>query len=179
MKWPLILFFHGSGERGRDGKKQCHLGLGPAILKNPEHFPCLVLMPQESEDKEIPWEKALDQTLEEYSIDSSRIYLTGISVGGTAVWIGADRHPDWFAALMPICGRSHPDGISHYLDKPVWILHGAEDKITPVEESRLMYRLISESGGDVRLTEFPSTGHVCWDKVYQDEAVISWLLGCR
>jgi predicted peptidase len=178
-KWPLILFFHGSGERGLDGKKPCKVGLGLSVLNNPSYFPCLVLMPQESEDLENPWEPALEQTLEDYSIDSSRIYLTGISVGGTAVWIAAERYPERFAALMPVCGRSHPEGIGCYLDKPVWIFHGTDDKIIPVVESRLMYRLIHENGGDARYTEFPNAGHECWDKVYQDEEVIEWLLGCR
>lgn len=177
--WPLMIFFHGSGERGLDGKKQCGAGLGPAVLDHPEWFPCLVLFPQESKDLENPWEEALEQTLRDYSIDRNRIYLTGISVGGTATWIEGARQPELFAALMPVCGEGNPDQAALYLNKPIWVFHGRLDKIISVEESREMFRLIQGLGGNIKYTEYPETGHECWDKVYNDPDVISWLLNCR
>ena len=175
-EWPLIIFFHGSGERGMDGKKQCSVGLGPAIDAHPDWFPCLILLPQESRNEELPWSEALDQTLKDYRIDENRIYLTGLSVGGTYTWITGAEYPDRFAALMPLCGEGKPDLAQSYLEIPVWIFHGTDDDVVPVEESRNMYKIISELGGDVRFTEFPETGHECWNKVYQNQEYINWLL---
>jgi predicted peptidase len=108
-EWPLIIFFHGSGERGLDGKKQCTVGIGPAINARPDYFPCLVLLPQESRKEELPWREAFDQTVKDYRIDENRIYVTGLSVGGTYTWIAGAEYPDRFAALMPLCGKGKPD----------------------------------------------------------------------
>jgi len=106
---PVVLFLHGSGERGRDGVKQTHAGLGPYLRANPQ-FPALVVLPQVPNDEE--WSgannrvalAALDATLAEFGADPARQYLTGMSMGGYGTWNIALAHPQRFAALVPVCG---------------------------------------------------------------------------
>jgi predicted peptidase len=111
-KWPVILFLHGWGERGRDGARQVDgSGLGPAVRAHPERFPFVIVFPQSGEDK--VWSdadmselalKALDASVEEFNGDRNRLYLTGLSMGGYGVWELASRRPGLFAALAPVCG---------------------------------------------------------------------------
>ena len=101
--WPLILFLHGSGERGWDGSRQTHVGIGPVIRRHPERFPCIVVMPQCPPDQ--IWGKAtvnlvleiLNSTIQEYRIDQDRIALTGISLGGFGTWYIGAVHPELFS----------------------------------------------------------------------------------
>jgi predicted peptidase len=199
---PLVLFFHGSGERGDDNKKQLLNGVERfATADSQSRFPCFVLAPQCPTDLDnqpimwtgerermrslklasevaIPLQTALEllSTIKEkYPIDLDRIYVTGISMGGFATWEALLRHPEMFAAAIPVCGGGDPNHAVRIKDIPVWAFHGANDQTVPVECSRLMVKAIEKAGGHPRYTEYPGVGHNSWDRAYAEPELVSWL----
>ena len=182
-RWPLILYLHSSGERG-DDLRHTYAGLGLALRRHPERFPCVVVMPQCPE--EMVWtddlrhlEHPFQAALANYSVDPRRIYLTGISMGGHGTWIYGAAHADTFAALLPVCGGGDPEDYRALCTLPIWAFHGGEDDAVPPEESRRMWDMVREAGGDIRYTEYAGVGHECWDITYGDPAVIRWMLDHR
>jgi predicted peptidase len=181
-QWPLILFLHGAGERGSDGRRQASVGIGPALNRFPERFPALVVMPQcpltshWSRETQV-LAALLDEVMNTFPIDGSRVYLTGISMGGNGSFALAAAHPDRFAAVVPICGWGAPPQMSPALRSvPIWAFHGAVDDIVPAEHSREMVRALAEAGNTrVRYTEYPDLAHVSWDAAYADPSLAEWL----
>ncbi len=179
--WPLIMFLHGAGERGDDGLLQSEVGIGRAIRRHEEWFPCIVIMPQCP--KEVWWDKtfedidtALADTLKAYTIDPKRVYLTGLSMGGYGTWmLGPDRL-DTYAALIPICGGGKTEDAAKLAKVPIWAFHGADDSTVPVKASREMIEAIKKAGGTIKYTEFPGVQHNSWDHAYDDPDTIKWLL---
>jgi predicted peptidase len=108
--WPVILFLHGAGESGEDGLRPTDVGIGSAIRRHADRFPALVVFPQAHPDCE-GWRgdtaaaamRALDRTIAEFHGDPSRLYLTGLSMGGSGTLRVAAAYPGRFAALVPIC----------------------------------------------------------------------------
>ena len=202
--WPVILFLHGSGERGSDGLLQTDVGLPHAIRQNSLRFPFVVVIPQCVKDKiwgapemEAQAMAALEASIKEFHGDRRRIYLTGMSMGGYGTWQFAIDHPGKFAALVPVCsGVRPPHDFPELLVKlpadannepytevarrvgktPVWIFHGDEDQSVPVEESRHMVAALKAAGADVKYTEYPGAGHNSWDKAYAEPELVPWLL---
>jgi predicted peptidase len=115
QKWPIILFLHGSGERGDDGLLQTDVGLPHAIRENRSRFPAIVVIPQclagrlwiEQEMEEVSL-GTLAAASKEFRGDPKRTYLTGLSLGGNGTWTLAREYPGKFAAIVPICGRIVP-----------------------------------------------------------------------
>lgn len=180
-KWPLIVFLHGRGERGSDGLLQTDVGIGRAIRKNPERFPCLVAMPQCPADS--GWNARhdiIDETIArgfaEYSIDKSRVCLTGLSMGGYGTWSYGAAHPELFAALLPICGGGMTTDAPALAKVPIRVFHGGSDSIVNPTASRAMVDAVKKAGGDIEYTEYPEVDHNSWDKTYGDETVIEWIL---
>ena len=204
QKWPVILFLHGAGERGDDGLIQTEVGIGTAIRRHADRVPAIVVFPQclknrwwpeaEMQEQAI---KALDQSVKEFNGDRSRIYLTGISMGGYGTWAIAANNPSKFAALAPVCGgvRTPPnvnippgtpdaakasDPYQAVAQKvggtPVWVFHGGADPVVPVSESRKMVEALKAAGRDVRYSEYEGVGHNSWDKAYSEPEFFSWLL---
>ena len=187
--WPFILFLHGSGEGGHDIELVRLYGLPHQIDAQPD-FPCIVLSPQcpldvrwpEQSDKVI---ELLDAILSDLRVDHSRIYLTGLSMGGEGSWHLGSLHPERFAAVLPICGRTppqaegFPENVCALKNVPVWVFHGAQDDRAPVENSKTMAKILEDCGGNVKLTIFPDGDHFIWDQVYEDQAVWDWLLAQR
>ncbi len=178
--WPLIVFLHGRGERGDDGLKPSDVGLGRAIRRNPDRFPCLVVMPQCPDD--VYWDKALDivdaawqAAVAEYSVDPARVYLTGISMGGFGTWIYGAAHVDQFAALVPVCGGGKAEDAARLSEVPIWTFHGAKDIVVPPDESRRMVEAVEAAGGKIRYTEYPDLEHNCWDAAYSEPKLAKWL----
>ena len=202
-RWPVVLFLHGAGERGSDGVKQTEVGLGPAIRLNPASLPALVVMPQCR--RGVWWNdpameslalSTLEETIREYNGDPSRIYLTGLSMGGYGTFYLGAKYPDRFAALAPICGGVVPPnrlrqagGTDHseaYAEAarrigntPTWIFHGASDPVVPVSESQQMVKALEEQGISVKYTEYPGVGHNSWDAAYSESGFFTWLLSQR
>ena len=201
-KYPLVLFFHGSGERGNDNERQLTYGVERfARPDSRSRFPCFVLAPQcptQLDDQPIMWTgerermhllklapevapplgtalELLMEVQEKYQVDTNRIYVTGISMGGFATWESLIRQPKKFAAAIPVCGggdTSHADQIRNI---PVWALHGADDSVVPVECSRSMIKAIEKAGGHPRYTEYPGVRHNSWDRAYAEPELLSWL----
>ena len=203
---PIILFLHGSGERGSDGRLQTTVGLGPAVLRRAADFPAIVVMPQAPADS--VWSGpparaamvALDEALAEFGGDAERVYLTGISMGGYGTWELALAHPTRFAALVPICGGLQPiaalpsiavravanlpgdiyaNAAARLAAIPVWIFHGSADRSVPVAESRAMAAALAKAGAKGQYTEYLGVGHNSWDAAYADPGLWTWLFAQR
>lgn len=177
----MLLFLHGLGERGDDGLTPTQVGIGPALQRWPERFPCLMVFPQCPIDRR--WADAfdhIDATLEAalrtYRVDEQRIALTGVSMGGFGTWLYGAVHPDRFCALMPVCGGGKPGDAPRLQGLPIWAFHGAQDDVIDAARSREMVDAIRQANATVRYTEYPDLGHNCWDRVYNDPEPVSWLL---
>jgi predicted peptidase len=112
---------------------------------------------------------------EKNPVDLDRIYIAGISMGGFATWEALIRHPQNFAAAIPVCGGgdvSFADRIKHI---PVWAFQGADDPVVPVACSRSMIENLTKAGGDPRYTEYPRVGHNSWDRAFDEPKLLSWL----
>jgi len=184
MAWPLIVSLHGVGERGDDGLFQTEVGIGRAIRRHADRFPCLVLMPQCSDkgfwDESIgDIEVSMADVRKEYNVDAARICMTGLSMGGLATWTYGAQHTDLFAALMPICGGGKVEDAEALAKIPIWALHGAADAIVPPKKSQEMVEAVRAAGGAVKYTEFPGVNHNSWDAAYDDPKTIKWLLEQR
>lgn len=193
-KWPAILFLHGSGERGSDGVKQTTVGLGRALSEGKVDAQAIVIFPQcPAEQRWVSAPQiaiaALDAAECEFSIDKRRVALTGMSMGGAGAWLLAANYPTRWSALAPVCGYVHHppklpelgdasaatfDEFAKQLPRiPIWIFHGSEDPVVPVEESREMARALGPHAG---YTEFAHTGHNAWDPAYTETHLVQWLI---
>ena len=190
-KWPLIIFLHGAGERGDDGVRQTQVGIGTAIRKNPDRFPALVFMPQCPKGQwwgEIPGRggdnsghdhinDGLEQIKATYNIDSDRISLTGLSMGGFGTFSYGSRFADDISAFMPICGGGDPESATPLAKRPMWVFHGDADTVVPLDRSQVMVDAIREAGGSVEFTKYAGVGHNSWDEAYsKKQGAVEWLL---
>ena len=200
----VILFLHGSGERGSDNRKQLAVGLPAYVRAHADDFPAVVVIPQAPENSE--WNPLadivlaqLDAASREFGGDPDRTYLTGMSMGGYGTWDYALRAPGRFAALVPVCGGLvHParpsmavaglgDAADPYAiaaqrlrEVPAWIFHGAKDDLVPPEFSRRMHAALQAAGArDARYTEFPDANHNSWDPAYATPELWEWLFAQR
>jgi predicted peptidase len=204
---PVVLFLHGSGERGSDGRQQTHAGLGPYLREHAGDFPALVVLPQAPKDEE--WSginnrialAALDATVAEFGADPTRQYLTGMSMGGYGSWNIALDNPTRFAAIVPVCGAvlaPHAVRASLFVESvaaeadpyaaiaarlnatPIWMFHGAlDDVVLPGDDRRLKTAFDHAGAKDVRYTEYPQGNHNAWDATYADGAMWEWLFAQR
>jgi predicted peptidase len=184
--YPVILFLHGSGETGDDGKKQATVGLAPAIRnqeKAGKHFPFFAVFPQ---SQKRTWgasssdgERAiaiLDEVEKDYKIDPKRQYLTGLSMGGFGTWSFAAKYPERWAAIVPICGGGNPASVEKFKDVPCWVFHGEADPTVNIEKDREMVKALKEAGGKPKFTTYPGVKHDSWVKAYATPELYKWLL---
>jgi predicted peptidase len=186
-RWSLMLFLHGAGERGDDVQRVAvH---GPLSLVNQgTNFPLIIVAPlcpaDESWDNQ-PLLKFLDHVTEKYAVDTNRVYLTGLSLGGYGAWKLGLTHPERFAALAPICGGVSL--IDLYLVKtdrgeavkrlPIWAFHGAKDDLfSPDESARAINALRQHGGRELKLTIYPEANHNSWTETYKNPELYEWLL---
>jgi len=118
---------------------------------------------------------ALDQVRKEFSTDEKRLYITGLSMGGYGTWDAIARHPDLFAAAVPVCGGGDDSTAPLIKDLPIWCFHGGADTVVPTHRSRTMIEAIKKAGGSPKYTEFPGVGHNSWDKAYSMGEMIEWM----
>jgi predicted peptidase len=178
-KWPLLLFLHGAGERGTDVELVKRHG-PPGLVEAGRKYPFILVSPQCPVDEywSVPVLKALlDGILERYSVDRSRIYLTGMSMGGNGAWRMAAAHPDLFAAIAPICGWGDTTRVSVLKEIPVWAFHGKKDPVIDFERGESMVNSLKSAGGNVRFTVYPEAGHDSWTETYKNPEFYEWLLG--
>jgi predicted peptidase len=179
-KWPLILFMHGSGERGDNVERVAVHGI-PKIAQTQTDFPFIVVSPQCPEDSHWGAELdalmvLLDEIVESHNVDTSMVYLTGLSMGGYGTWLLATIHPDKFAAIVPICGGGNPKRVEPLKRTPVWVFHGAKDEIVPLSESENMVEALQAIGGNVKFTVYPDANHDSWTETYENPKLYDWLL---
>jgi len=200
-KYPLILFLHGSGECGTDNLHQMKIGLPVllgSLLKCPEKV--IVIAPQcqmgnwwvrrvafdpdytaarqPSGSLEVALELCRSYVASGLA-DSNRVYITGLSLGGSGTWDAIQRAdaPVRFAAAIPICGNGDVRRVRVIRDLPIWVFHGRVDKNVPVACSRRLVEALKQAGNrSVRYTEYENGAHDVWNQVYNNPDVIAWLL---
>lgn len=184
--WPLLLFLHGAGERGsRIGSILRH---GPPRMAGDDpKFPFVLVSPQcplNETWEQQPLMSLLDHLLATEAIDSTRVYATGISMGGYGVWDLAARHPDRFAAVVPICGGGNLLPILLFNPKEeraarrlaIRAYHGAKDDVVPLVESERMVAAWRAAGAACDLVVDGEAGHDCWTRAYAERELFDWLL---
>ena len=186
-KWPLMLFLHGAGERGTNLSRVAVHG-PPKIVQDRKDFPFILVSPQCPAGKTWSNEALLgllDEVIERENVDRSRVYLTGLSMGGYGTWSLAIQRPDRFAAIAPICGGGNtlgillpePDKQARLRQLPIWAFHGAKDMVVPLVESERMVNAFKRRGNEkVKLTVYPEAGHDSWTETYADPDLYDWLL---
>lgn len=197
--YPLVLFLHGAGERGDDNRKQLkYLPERMAAEPYRSTYPCFVLAPQCRRGRkwaDVSWSHrastkmpaepshqmavaiaVLRKTMSAEPVDPRRVYLTGLSMGGYGSWDLAVRHPEWFAAVVPICGGGDERQAKRLASLPIWAFHGDKDPAVPVGRSRTMIEAIKQAGGKPKYTEVKGGGHNVWSIAYAAESgVLEWM----
>tara|TARA_R110001592_G_scaffold262565_2_gene527795 strand:- start:2591 stop:3358 length:768 start_codon:yes stop_codon:yes gene_type:complete len=195
IKYPLVIFLHGSGERGNDNEAQLTWGvLNFASDYNLKMHPAIVLAPQcpkklswdNLSEKTMTMQKQPSKTLElvmeliaqakkTLAVDTNRIYITGLSMGGFGTFDAISRYPNVFAAAVPVCGAGDPKQAAKFAHIPMWIFHGALDDAVSPSYSRDMLMALSEEGASPGYTQYPSVGHFAWIAAYSDPMMMQWL----
>ena len=200
-KYPLVLFLHGAGERGDNNAAQlqhgCKLYLEPA---NREKFPCYVIAPQCPANKQwvdMPWGgdrgtqpaqpsapmqlvlELLDALPKELAIDTQRVYVTGLSMGGYGTWDLVTRFPERFAAGAPVCGGGDEAVAPRAVKVPIWAFHSDDDGAVKVTRTRNMIAAIRAAGGAPKYFEYFGLGHGSWGKAYSEPEFLPWLFAQR
>jgi len=196
--YPLILFLHGSGERGSDNQKQLiHCSKEILTFSKIQSRDLYYLAPQCPEGQrwvDVDWSQPsmtmpqessspmklvvelLKKTIAENPIDPNRIYICGLSMGGFGVWDLVMRHPNLFAAALPICGGGDPNGATIIKHIPVWAFHGGKDQTVPPQLTRNMVEALKCVNGNIRYTEYPTATHNSWTRTFENPEVWEWLL---
>lgn len=180
-RWPLVLFLHGSGERGDDLAALERHG-PPKLLEGRDDFPAVVVSPQCLEGEF--WDARalvalLDDVTRRLRVDPDRVVVTGLSMGGRGTWDLAMTAPERFAAIAPICGGAIPDRACRLRSVPVRAYHGARDAVVPLLESRTVVEAVKACGGEAELVVYPDATHDSWSATYADPAFWGWLLSRR
>jgi predicted peptidase len=187
QSWPLMLFLHGAGERGTNIQKVTVHG-PPKLVKNRPDFPFIVVSPQ-CPDGEM-WSNEtllalLDEVIAKHKVDTNRIYLTGLSMGGYGTWSLALQYPERFAAIAPICGGGEPVRLMLTSKKKlaavkslgIWVFHGAKDPVVELAESQRMVDALKKAGvQEVEFTIYPEAQHDSWTESYNNEKLYEWFL---
>lgn len=180
-KFPLLLFLHGSGERGDDIAKVKIHG-PPKLIDQGRDLPFIVASPQLAEGQ--TWDAQslaglLDKLLEETPADPDRVYVTGLSLGGHGTWALAAAHGERIAAIAPVSGAGAPATADAIKEMPIWSFHGALDDVVAPGQNILMVETVNKSGGAARLTVYPDLGHDAWTRTYENPELYDWLLTHR
>lgn len=193
-KYPLIIFFHGAGERGTDN--EIHIQHITETFLDPENrkkFPCYFIAPQcpqntmwASHDREGKMKPnpapvmemvigLIEKTQKDFPIDLARVYVTGLSMGGYGTWDLIARFPNRFAAAVPICGGGDIATAALIRHIPIWAFHGSRDTVVLPKNSRKMIRALQGAGGKPGYTEYPDVGHDSWVQAYGEPYLLPWL----
>lgn len=195
--YPLILYLHGAGERGTDNELPLKNGVMNFVTSAKLiNDPCFILVPQcppQFRWVEVDWGlkshimpdsvslplyhamEILKQIVAEFPVDTFRIYVTGLSMGGFGTWDAIFRYPEIFAAAVPVCGGGDIAMASRITHVPVWAFHGLKDKVVLPERSTDMVHAVNSYGGNARLTLYCSVAHNVWLRAYRDETMMRWL----
>jgi predicted peptidase len=187
QRWPLLLFLHGAGERGADVSMVKVHG-PPKLMKNQPDFPFILVSPQ-CPDGQL-WSdelllNLLDEVMAKHKVDPTRVYLTGLSMGGFGTWSLGLKYPERFAAIAPVCGGGDPLAVllaskqktGALKSLGIWAFHGAKDPVVKLEESERMVNALKKAGvSDVTLTVYPEAQHDSWTETYANAKLYEWFL---
>jgi predicted peptidase len=200
-RYPLVIFLHGSGERGTDNEAQLKWGaMNFADEKTMMIYPAYVIAPQCPPDNQwasfrrdkdgnrpvqtapTPMKLVLElihKMKATMPIDSHRIYITGVSMGAFGTFDALGREPDLFAAAVPVCGGGDTSKASLFAHVPMWIFHGAEDPAVDASLSLDMAAALARAGAHPGLTIYPEVGHFSWLGAYADPHMMEWMFRQR
>lgn len=188
QRWPLMLFLHGAGERGTNVQRVAVHG-PMSMVKAGKDFPFVIVAPLCPEGER--WQNdsllgLLERVGKKFKVDTNRVYLTGLSMGGYGTWNLGIAHPEKFAAIVPICGGGSVIDVTlagynkprnPLIDLPVWAFHGAKDPVVPVEESERMINAMKKiRAKEAKLTVYPEATHNSWTETYNNGELYEWLL---
>lgn len=178
--YPLLTFLHGGNETGNDlNKVKRH---GPfKLIDEGKEFPFIVVAPQIPTKFKSKWQPGLvDEVIElvkaNFRVDTERLYLTGVSLGGAGVWGYALEYPEKIAAIAPICGWGIPPQACKMKHVPTWAFHGAKDKVVTPAATTNMINALKNCGADPKFTLYPNAGHDSWTRTYNSPALYDWFL---
>ena len=180
--FPLLLFLHGAGERGTNANLVTVHGpakfcADPARAKN---WRFLTVSPQVKGNRfwsPAQLRKLLEKVCDEYPIDRSRVYVTGLSMGGFGTWGLVANSPDLIAAAAPLCGGYDVKFADKMTKTPIWAFHGTADGAVKYEYSRNLVDAVRAAGNtDVKFTTYPGAGHDVWTRTYDNPELYDWLL---
>lgn len=199
QKYPLVIFLHGSGERGNDNDAQLKWGvnnfataenmtLHPAFViapqcpaninwsnfSNAKNSTALQLLPTPSKPMELVMALIKD-IIKTQPIDTNRIYITGLSMGGFGTYDAIERYPNLFAAAVPVCGGGDVSKAATIAKIPIWIFHGAEDAAVSPVFSLEMLDALTKAGAHPGFTQYPEVGHFSWIGAYSYKLMMEWL----
>lgn len=198
-KYPLVIFLHGSGERGNDNEAQLKWGVSNfATDQAMAMHPAFVIAPQCPENqswsnfsetattREMRLQPSpskpmalliglIHQLIKTFSVDTNRIYITGLSMGGYGTFDAIERYPGLFAAAVPVCGGGDVSKAASIAHIPVWIFHGSEDSAVNPQYSLDMIEALTKAGSHAGLTHYPGIGHFAWLAAYSDPLMMEWL----
>lgn len=196
-RFPLVIFLHGSGERGNNNEAQLQWGVSNfATDQAMSLHPAFVIAPQCPEgqgwanttrnNKSIqmlstpskPMELLIDlirKVTKDFRVDTNRIYITGLSMGGYGTYDAIERYPNLFAAAVPVCGGGDVSKAASIAHIPMWIFHGAEDPAVDPVYSIDMVQALTKAGAHPGFTQYPSVGHFSWIAAYSDPLMMGWL----
>lgn len=178
--YPVILYLHGSGTRGKSAEEVVKTAAFQETAKH-ENFPFLYVAPLCPPDTTwFDWMHELKALVAEISAlpyaDTDRIYLLGASMGAYGTWQLAMSIPEVFAAIVPICGGGMYWNAKRLVNVPVWAFHGGKDTCVLTEESVKMVEAVNNAGGSAKLTIYPENKHDAWTDTYSNPEVFAWLL---
>ncbi len=179
-KWPLLVFLHGAGERGDDLELVKKHG-PPKLVEDGKDLPFIVVSPQCPSgewwsSKPLELTALIDEIVATQKVDESRIYLTGLSMGGFGTWMLAAYTPERFAAIVPICGGGEILATRALGKTPTWVFHGAKDPVVPLKRSEDMVEALKRVNKEVKFTVYPDAMHDSWTETYNNPELYTWLL---
>jgi predicted esterase len=181
QRWPLVVYLHGSGERGSDLRRV--KAYGPAkLIESRSDLPLILVSPQVPADG--AWDPHLLHALlahlkTELRIDADRVTATGVSMGGIGTWAWAIEYPDDLAGIAPVCGFGDEDRVQRIRHLPVWAFHGEADTVVPFALDLRTITELRRVGGQPRFTTYPGRGHDIWTPAYEEPGLFPWLLAQR
>ncbi|MFN4974132.1 MAG: alpha/beta hydrolase-fold protein [Bacteroidota bacterium] len=202
--YPLIVFLHGSGERGSDNEIQLIHG-GKLFVREDirNSHAAIVVFPQCPKDsawsrfkrgpKINEWiydatltattpallvKKLMDSLIASGKADKKRVYIGGLSLGGMGTYDMLVRYPGYFAAAFPICGATDVNAfLAQAGPVPMWMFHGAEDAVVPPTFNRELHKGLMEKGArTVKYTEYPGVNHNSWDNAFAESNLLPWMM---
>jgi predicted peptidase len=203
-KYPLVVFLHGASSSGKDNRRQLtgsgYWGASPWLSEEVQRaHPSFILAPQANPARGEAWVRRwrkpegqpaaepepldlvielVDRLVKELPIDPSRLYITGLSMGGFGTWSAITRYPGKFAAAVPVCGGGDPSTVVRN-QTAVWAFHGAGDLLVSPQRSREMVEAFRDAGAEAKYTEYPDLDHNSWERAYQEPDLARWLFSQR